>query len=242
MSCETVIGSIVALLDGELPGAERGRVEEHLAGCSACQGELRALQATRELVSRSLGAFGQARARSSFDDLWARIERDVPPPAESRSWSRLRRASASPRALRRRRVFWAGAGGLALAASLALLVVGLPPDQSTLPAPEAGRVASRAPQMAAAKTAKPVTRIAAAKPKPAPEPARAKSAPEADSALDQAAPEEMEAAVVANEIDPPRELLERPDLFLDYPLVRKLDELQHLESVLADTPDGGSAG
>ena len=49
-------------------------------------------------------------------------------------------------------------------------------------------------------------------------------------------------AEVANEIDPPAELLERPDLFLNYPVMRKLDELQHLESVLADPGDEGGAG
>ena len=142
--------------------------------------------------------------------------------------------------MRRRRAAWVGAGGLALAASLALLVVGLPRDRASAPPPETGRVASKAPATTTAKAAKPETRVAAARPKPAPAPAR--SAPESDPAPDEVPREEMEAAVVANEIDPPRELLERPDLFLDYPLVRRLDELQHLESVLADSPDGGSAG
>jgi hypothetical protein len=72
--------------------------------------------------------------------------------------------------------------------------------------------------------------------------APAKAAPEVVARQEGAPAAETGAVVAVNEIDPPRELLERPDLFLNYPIVRKLDELQHLEAVLAESPNGGSAG
>ena len=69
------------------------------------------------------------------------------------------------------------------------------------------------------------------------------------AAPDAATPQEEQPAeaVAVNELDPPRELLERPDMFLNYPIVRKLEELRHLDAVLADhgaddQPDDGGAG
>jgi hypothetical protein len=116
------------------------------------------------------------------------------------------------------------------------------------PAGKASEVVARAPaERSAPKPAEPV--VVAAKPAPPAARAAPEEARDDDADLDDVEPVELpgdEAAVVANEIDPPRELLERPELFLNYPIVRKLDELQHLESVLADSPDpaadAGGAG
>ena len=54
-------------------------------------------------------------------------------------------------------------------------------------------------------------------------------------------------AVAVNELDPPRELLERPDMFLELPDRPEARELRHLDAVLADhgaddQPDDGGAG
>jgi len=249
MSCETVVGSIVALLDGELPDGERRAVEEHLTACASCQGEMRALRQARVLVTRRLRSVDVGVARGSFDELWARIDAAGEGGAPSGPAAHGRRADRSRAAGLRRPAVWAGAGGLALAASLALVIVGLPRDHAEEPGPAPTRVARKAalvdaPAAAARVTAKPEARLASA-PKPAPvaKPDAARvptDTSEDEVGLDAVADESV--AVAVNEIDPPRELLERPDLFLNYPIVRKLDELQHLEAVLAESPDRGGAG
>ncbi|MEW6269721.1 MAG: hypothetical protein AB1689_10550, partial [Thermodesulfobacteriota bacterium] len=101
-------------------------------------------------------------------------------------------------------------------------------DDAAPPAPDANAPARA---RVAAKRA-PEQRTQSAKVEPAP-------AREAEPAAD----DEAIAAVALGEADPPRELLERPDLFLDFPIVRKLDELQNLEAVLAESPgESGGAG
>lgn len=247
MSCETVIGSIVALLDGELPDAERPAVEDHLAACAACQGELRELRRARAAITQRLRSLDPGVARTSFDALWARIEVEEPA-AQGRSRTRVHRTGAARALGRLRPALWAGAGGVALAASLALVIAGLPRDGTEKATPTTPpRVASgpgapeAAPAAVAGKETSSEERVAAApRSAPAAKPEPARPQPADDDSLD--APTDEAAAVAVNEIDPPRDLLERPELFLNYPIVRKLDELQHLESVLADSPGGGRAG
>ena len=156
-----------------------------------------------------------------------------------------------------RRWLWAGASaGLALAAGLALVVLAprLSDPTSARRDAKSGKApaAATAPQVVAAKPARSgATRVAKGAPDDDDSAQRrvarrteSKSGPEAPSA----APESpASGAVAVNELDPPRELLERPDLFLNYPLVRKLEELRHLDAVLADhgaddQPDDGGAG
>jgi len=248
MSCETVIGSIVALLDGELAGAERRAVEVHLAGCAACQSELAELRRTRALVEQSLDGLEASVVRTSFEQLWARAEGDGHPVGDrGRPASRSEGSGASR--IARRRIVWAGAGGLALAASLALMLIGVPRQQgvSPMPVPDdaAGELVAHAPApRSEPRAAEPV--VVAAKPAapPARVPAEASrdEDPDLDEEIEQVELPADEAAVVSNELDPPRELLERPEMFLNYPIVRKLDELRHLESVLADSPDPTEQG
>lgn len=259
MSCETVTGSIVALLDGELAEGERRDVESHFASCTACALELRRLEATRRIVSAHLAAAAGRVARPCFDDLWDRVEADP----DSGAARRTRDASsARPGRVSRprpggRRWLWAGASaGLALAAGLALVVFAprLSDQTSARRDAKSGKApaVASAPQVVAAKPAKSAaTRVAKSAPDddvPAKQQvarrAQPKGAPDATSP----APETPDSAAVAvNELDPPRELLERPDLFLNYPMVRKLEELRHLDAVLADhgaddQPDDGGAG
>lgn len=257
--CETVTGSIVALLDGELAEAERREVVSHLASCTACARELSDLEATRGIIDRHLRAAGGGIAATGFDDLWRRVGADDPGPVRTvRIDSGATRPSSVSRASRgRRRWLWAGvSAGAALAAGLALFVLAprLPgtapttrdaprtggPAVASAPVPKA--VVAKSAQGSATRVAKggsddgagakeQVARRAGQKPAPA------EPAPEEESA----------AAVAVNELDPPRELLERPDLFLNYPIVRKLEELRHLDAVLADhgtddQPDDGGAG
>jgi hypothetical protein len=95
--------------------------------------------------------------------------------------------------------------------------------------PSASSVVQRVPAVQAKAEPRAVTRVATKAP-----------AKESAQVAKRAPTEDGESA--ANEIDPPPELLDRPDLFINYPMVRKLDELQHLESVLADPSDEGGAG
>ena len=50
MKCEEVRGNLAAFLDGEIEGAPRRAVDEHLAACPACAGERRALAAAWRLL------------------------------------------------------------------------------------------------------------------------------------------------------------------------------------------------
>jgi hypothetical protein len=274
MSCETVIGSIVALFDGELTPDERQAVESHLATCRACAREADGLRATRAIVARHLADVGERVAEPRFEDLWARMAADpstvAPPTGRVHRAAAARSASASRPLRGRRRWILAGtSAGLALAAGLALVVVTRAPHDGTLGSgePKQGTPttlgAAPAPEAVVAKPAKaPTTRVAKsapnaagpvkeqlarrANPKPAAE-AATEDAPHDDAVAANDANEPHGEAVAVNELDPPRELLDRPDLFLNYPIVRKLDELRHLDAVLADQdaddqPDDGGAG
>lgn len=232
MSCHGAAESLVALLDGEIAPQERLVLEQHLAGCSGCSRELEELRATRRLLDRALASAAPDRAAGSFEALWQRVESDDPPALG------LVRGAAGRRPAPRLRAVWIGAGGLALAASLALVVLGIQQQQ---PAPG---VAPAKPVVAegrpAAEAGSRVASRVAVEPRGAPhakQPAQlAKRAPES-------ATPGKQVAVVANEIDdPPRELLERPELFVNYPVVRKLDELRHFDAVIANQGDGRDAG
>jgi anti-sigma factor RsiW len=66
-----------ALLEGLLPTPEADVLRAHLAGCAACRGELRALEATEALVGRlpaalvPLGAGAEAEARLALLARWS---------------------------------------------------------------------------------------------------------------------------------------------------------------------------
>ena len=259
-SCETVTGSIVALLDGELSAEERRAVEDHLATCVACARERADLEVTRRIVARHLSAAGDHVAHGTFAGLWARVE------SESVGGHRRDGATAGgprsgPAAARaRRRWMWAGlSAGAALAASFALVLLG-PGGQGLRMAWLPGRDA-QAPAVAPAAG----TRVVVAqRPKVPAAPVVGGDSRSDDAEQEKRVARRVEpvpprqgdetvaeplagAAVALNEIDPPRDLLERPDLFLNYRILRKLDELRNLDAVLADQgaepqPTDGGAG
>ena len=254
MSCETVTGSIVALLDGELAEAERREVEHHLASCTACALELSELEATRRIVARHFAGAASGAGGARFDELWNRVAADVPEASRrGRNGSGATRpGSVSRRPRAPRRWLWAGASaGLALAAGLALLVFA-PRSPTGSPGARDARTA-KVPAIASAPVAKQAQRSATRVARSGSDDVGAKEQvarrADAKAAPDAATPQEEQPAeaVAVNELDPPRELLERPDMFLNYPIVRKLEALRHLDAVLADhgaddQPDDGGAG
>lgn len=51
MTCDTTKPKLQALVDGELPRAERDRVEDHLARCEDCRAELDALRRVQQALA-----------------------------------------------------------------------------------------------------------------------------------------------------------------------------------------------
>ena len=254
MSCGTVTGSIVALLDGELAEAERREVEHHLASCAACTLELSELEATRRIVARHFAAAASGAGAARFDELWNRVAADVPEASrrERNGSGATRPGSVSRRPRAPRRWLWAGASaGLALAAGLALLVFA-PRSPTGAPGARDARTA-KVPAIASAPVAKQAQRSATRVARSGSDDVGAKEQvarrADAKAAPDAVAPvaEQPAEAVAVNGLDPPRGLLERPGMFLNYPIVRKLEALRHLDAVLADhgaddQPDDGGAG
>jgi anti-sigma factor RsiW len=230
MSCEAVEESLVALLDDEIAGAERDAVEAHVAGCGTCAHELGLLRKTRALLSAGLTPAARPQTAGAFEELWRQVEADAQPAL------RVVRGGAARTGARRRRVAWAT--GLALAASLALVVLGLEQTSSLWDGAAPSGVTqepSSAPALPAAADARVKTEARA--------PSRVAKAPaKAPTQLAKRASAPEQVAETANEIDPPRDLLERPDLFVNYPVMRKLDEMRHLDAVLADQGNSGGAG
>jgi anti-sigma factor RsiW len=66
-----------AYVDGELGGAEVSRLQEHLAGCRECSGELERLERLRDLLRRGLAPAAEA-ASSLWPGIRARIDRGRP--------------------------------------------------------------------------------------------------------------------------------------------------------------------
>jgi len=247
MSCESVHGSLVALLDGEVDAAECRVLEAHLASCAACRRERDLLQATRTVLSAELRR--TSATGGSFDALWQRVDEAMPDAPADGTRGRVvplpaRGGASGVGRAPRRTAAWAAAAGFAAAAGLTLALVGLPRDGATPPAsgpaprvavapPPAAEpaVVAQAPSRQAPPRRASEPPVAVAK---APEPLPA--APASDPAPDETT------AVALGEADPPRDLLERPDLFVNYTIVRKLEELRHLDAVLAESPEGGKQG
>jgi anti-sigma factor RsiW len=252
MNCGVVQEALIARLDGELAAAEVERIDAHLKGCAACQAECASVQRLRERVRHELvSAAGPAQAGTSFEQLWQRATgetaRRAPAapipfdPARRRGDPGARGASA-PRTNRWFAPSRVAVAGLAAAAGLALVVYvagipswgPLPSQRVTAPkgdaAPQGGPrpadVARSGGEPAAGDTARVARRPSQAAQHPA----------------DSNRASEHVHAVVA---EAPPEVLERPDLFVDYSIVRRLDELRHFESVMAEpisTGDEGNAG
>jgi hypothetical protein len=185
---------LVAYVDGELLGAERGRFDDHVATCLTCRREAERLTKLRALVR----GLPRIEPSASFD---------------AGMWRRMARApSGGQRADRRATWRWA-APALAAAAVVALALYGV----LNRSAPHAPGRAATGRQVATA----PVGHGQAAKTEEADTGAAGEAGKRTDVAsADNPAPEDV-----------PPELVEHPELFLRFPVVRRLQKLEHFEEV-----------
>ncbi|WEK42177.1 MAG: anti-sigma factor [Candidatus Sphingomonas colombiensis] len=99
-----------ALLDDELDAANVAAIEAHMAACPDCAAELSQLRAVRGIVT------GEALRSRAPESLLARIEAALPPSSRANPWPA--------------RLGWASSGaGVAIAASLALMLAAPPPAE-----------------------------------------------------------------------------------------------------------------
>jgi len=79
--CENICMAAMAIADGYQPELSAERIEAHLADCSDCRREISQLQALSSLFAT------QQRLRRT-EDVWNRIERELPDASASRSTAR----------------------------------------------------------------------------------------------------------------------------------------------------------
>jgi anti-sigma factor RsiW len=252
MNCGVVHEALIARLDGELTAAESARIDAHVDGCLACQGELAALQRLRERVRHELVVGGAAPREGSFDDLWQRatgateqrtLARAIPfDPSRRRGRLWARGASRARTTGRRFAPSRVAIAGLAAAAGLTLVVyVAGIPSWGPMPAP---RVVAPLGGAAPESPARPAQVAKSGSEPDASKTARVAQRPP-QAAPDRADSDRGSQGVHAVVAEAPPEVLERPDLFVDYSIVRRLDELRHFESVMTEpigTVDEGGAG
>ena len=121
-TCRRLRSRLVDLASGDLPAAERTRVEVHVAGCAACRDALAALHQVPALLE-------SIESPGLDEEFWAdqrrsimQTVRDLPTPARVRHWWRPEPSG------RPRRPWFAWAPVLA-AATAVLAVVALHPGQ-----------------------------------------------------------------------------------------------------------------
>ena len=185
MRCGRAQKLIVAAVDGEIPPERRRDLDEHVATCTECRGELHATQA----LFGALGGLSQ--------------EAEVPALVESATLRRMRLAAAEERERQERRWGWFSAPVLAAAGVVVLaLVINLRPR---------GEQGSLRPSTPAASGARQLARAS----DPVPAPAAA----------------QPETAVAVAPSEPPPDLAAAPELFMNLPIIRNMEKLEHFEAI-----------
>jgi Putative zinc-finger len=110
-----------ALVDGELDGAERDRVLNHIAGCAACRQEANAMRALKRRLTALGDACGDAPISSRLIEL-ARSDHGAPAPGvySTAPWSGATFATQQASGPRSVRLGWKVATGSATSALLAI--------------------------------------------------------------------------------------------------------------------------
>jgi anti-sigma factor RsiW len=225
MTCRETSEQLAAYLDGELPEDQARGLEQHVAGCDACAMELARTKRLHALLAAPLATPLAAPSAESFDALWQQAS-TVPLDSGERSASaprgglQRRAAARPPRPGWMRRI---AAGGIAAGVALGAWWV----TERGEVAVERPRLewAKRAPEPAAAGGERQA--VVAAAPKTRSEPAQVAAAPKEPAAVDPVAP------VAHPPPRPPRDVRKRPEMFLDYSIVRRLEELENYEAVMA---------
>ncbi len=218
MRCLTARRWITRDLAGELTPRRVARLARHLEGCEGCRHERVAYTA----LDRALGALPLAAA------VPARLEQDT--------LRRVRLAVAEdPPEGPRRLARWLGLTVPALAATAALVLavrMAGPPAEPARESAAPGAQVTRPPSPAAAppvRVARPATPSApAARPAPSAPPARP-------------APRHRRAEPTVPS-EPPPELAARPDLFVNLPILRNLERLEHYDAIQTTTVDDQHGG
>lgn len=235
MTCEETAGQLAAYLDGELETAEVAAVERHVATCAACARELAEGRRLNALLDRHLATATASDLDERFSALWERTG------MEPRSGRVVRGDFSRDRSAARTTVRRIAAGTLAAGLAFGLWWMGSagngPSDSAPAgggPAPAA--LAKRAEPVEVAKAppsgasaGKPVDR--AAKKKPAEDATVVAQGSRPDARGSEPAPDEQVARVEAEK--PPRDIRQRAEMFLDYSIVRRLDELENFDAVMA---------
>ncbi len=237
MICEEIQEELVAYCDSELPEEDRARVAAHLSTCSACSREVAQFAHINTLFTQVERVAPSPDFAATF---WQRLEQEsrVSPVQESRltRWWREWRESLTS---------WQLAPVLAGAASIVVFFgyiltdhgpqqinkdSGKPPAQTGSPHPQRSLLererASDVPAQVQEKLGLFVNY-------------RVITELEKFSRFDEIAavqlPEEAPVGIAENEI--PQDLLEKPSFFTHYPMLKKMEELKNLETVLDAPPD-----
>lgn len=243
MTCQETVERLAPYLDHELSEVEAKQVEDHVSSCAACALELARTRRLFGLIAEPLAGVAVGSPEERFAAIWSSVAADGH--AALGREARVVRGEGSRRAAggSRRARSWRGLAAAGLAAALAVGVwwVAEPGDVAT--DVRRMKVAKSAPQRVAGseeattKVAKAVatsreTNGAVAK---ADEASRPKTAQVASAPPDTSAPQDTgPVAQVANPAaKPPRAVRRRPGMFLDYSIVRRLDELENYEAVMA---------
>lgn len=239
MTCENVREQLPAWLDGEVDAEQGVDLAAHLRGCSSCTAEAGAYRHLQEgldvlvapkatsLEAREQ-AFADLRARLSLDEQAAQAgqtgnDRRIPWSASQRSRDRSPSHATSSATSRRpgnvSRVSrsvprWLGFAGTALAAAIALTVYLETAKGTTARRSAVDPVEVELVDAAKVSKTNPVKKNHA----------------------------ESSIAQVNTTPDPPDDLRKRAAMFVDYPIVVHLDELQKLESVLAQPDNAEGRG
>jgi anti-sigma factor RsiW len=227
MTCDETAERLPAYLDGELNGVEADQVKRHIASCASCALELTRTRRLFSLLSEPIGRPLEASSDERFASLWQRVSAEERPALlrEGRvvhGETGRRRPGRTSVGRHRVRV---AAGALAATLALSFWWVA-----------ERGNLSSDARRGSDAS----VVRVA----KSAPERAAPPAAPAQVAKVEEPRPKPPQVATSATDMGPvaqvahpsakaPRAVRRRPDMFLDYSIVRRLDELDNFEAIMA---------
>jgi len=190
MRCGSAQKLIVAAVDGEITPERRRDLDEHVAACTECLGEL---HATESLLG-ALESLPQ--------------EAEVPPLVEAATLRRMRIAAADERERKERGWRWFPAPVLAaVGVTVLALAINLRPESRQDTPRPAPPEATGVRQLARA-----------------PEPRAAPAAPRQEVAV--AAAEEATPPA-----EPPPDLAAAPELFMNLPIIRNMEKLEHFEAI-----------